>query len=428
VTPSLHARTVALQYGPDALQFDASPTVLFDRPGLTLAGWGTALLVPASEAASTLAAIPSEDEVGRLGSGPLALGALPFHGPMDGLMVIPRFTMAISRDADGVTRRWATAVGPAGTPLPGTEELFDAVIWQYGDGSAPPVVDPAVTELDSLMTAGAYAGAVAEAVSAMRSATDRALRKVVLSRSVHLGLDGPLPLVAVLRRLRAAEPDCTIFAMPVPDGTFFGASPELLVARHGDRVSCHPLAGTVPRGPTARADADAQRALARSAKSQVEHRYVVDDVVGALGPLCRELSVPAEPSLVTFRSVAHLGTRVEGRLAETLSVLDLVEMLHPTAAVGGTPREEALSFIATHEAGSRGFWAGPVGWVDLVGQGEWMIAIRSALLEDSATGVTLRAGAGIVADSVPGQEADEVDVKLGTVLDAVVAGSSARLR
>jgi menaquinone-specific isochorismate synthase len=193
-------------------------------------------------------------------------------------------------------------------------------------------------------------------------------------------------------------------------------------------VSSRPLAGTVPRGETARADADAQRALARSTKSQVEHRYVVEDVAGALASLCGELVVPSEPSLVAFRSVAHLGTRVEGRLSESVPVLELVERLHPTAAVGGTPRTEALAFIAAHEAGSRGSWAGPVGWVDRAGQGEWMIAIRSALLEGSTSAVTLRAGAGIVAGSEPDQEADEVDVKLATVLDAVVAGSSARLR
>ena len=113
VTAALHARTVPLEYGPDALQFDGSPTVLFDRPGLTLVGWGTAQLVAAAEAAAALAAIPCDDAVRCPGSGAVALGALPFDDAMAGHLVIPRFTMGISRDADGVTRRWATAVGPA---------------------------------------------------------------------------------------------------------------------------------------------------------------------------------------------------------------------------------------------------------------------------------------------------------------------------
>jgi len=426
VTYDLHARTVPLAYGPDPLQFDGSPTVLFDRPGLTLVGWGTARLVEAGHAAEALAAIPSDDQVRRLGSGPVALGALPFLGTMAGHLVIPRFTMGIERDADGVTRRWATAVGPSDTALPGTDELFEAVLWQYGTG--PDVrPDPAVTGLRTPMPAPGYAAMVGEAVAAMR-VPGAALRKVVLSRPVTVCLDGELPLAAVLRRLRAGEPDCTIFSMPVPDGIFFGATPELLVARHGARVSSHPLAGTVPRGQTARADADAQRDLARSHKDRTEHRYVVEEVAAALAPCCDQLSVPDEPSLVAFRSVAHLGTRIEGHLAPPLGVLELVERLHPTPAVGGTPRAAALEFIAGHEATERGHWAGPVGRVGAAGDGEWMIGIRSALLHAGGESVTLRAGAGVVADSEPVAEAAETDVKLATVLEAVLPGASVQLR
>ncbi len=423
----LHARSVPLEYGPDPLEFDGSPTVLFDRPGLTLVGWGTAHMVQATQAGAALAGIPCDDPVRTLGSGPVALGALPFDAAMAGHLVIPRFTLGIARDAGGVTRRWATAVGPADAPLPDTEELFDAVIWQYG---ATPDVDkdPRVVGVTPEMTATGYAALVRQAVVRM-AAPRAALRKVVLSRSVVVELGGPLRLAEVLRRLRSAEPHCTVFSMPVPDGTFFGASPELLVARHGDRVTSHPLAGTVPRGDTARRDADAQRDLARSEKNQVEHRYVVDAIADVLSPFCAELTVPAEPSLVAFRSVAHLGSRIEGRLIEPpAGVLELLAPLHPTPAVGGTPRDEALAFQRAHEAGSRGYWAGPVGWVGASGDGEWMIGIRSARLDDRGTSVTLRAGGGIVADSDPDTEAAEADLKLTTVLDAVVPGASAQLR
>ncbi len=426
MTGTLHARSVPLEYGPDALQFDGGPTVLFDRPGLTLVGWGTAQLVRASRAAAALAAIPCDDAVRRPGSGVVALGALPFHGTMASDLVIPRFTMGISRDADGVTRRWATAVGPADTPLPETDELFDAVIWQYGT-TPDHAADPAVTRLSTPMASTAYGVAVAGAVDRMR-APGTALRKVVLSRPVTVELDGPLHLSAVLRRLRDGEPNCTIFSMPVPDGTFFGASPELLVACHGRRVSCHPLAGTVRRGETARADADAQRDLARSEKSREEHRYVVEEIAATLAPYCDELTVPGEPSLVAFRSVAHLGTMLEGRLARPVGVLELLERLHPTPAVGGTPRADALETMARLEVGARGYWAGPVGWVGAAGDGEWMIGIRSARLHDDGTSVTLRAGSGIVAGSEPEAEAAETDVKLATVLEAVVPGASVQLR
>jgi isochorismate synthase len=424
--PGLHARTIALEYGPDALEFDGGPTVLFDRPGLTLVGWGTAQLVEAADAAAALAAIPCDDAVGCLGSGAVALGALPFHDAMAGQLVIPRFTMGISRGADGVVRRWATAVGPADTPLPTTEELFDAVIWQYG--TTPDLAaDPGVTALTSAMDSQGYGAMVRDAVAALAE-PGAALRKVVLSRPVTVLLDGPLHLSAVLRRLRAGEPNGTVFSMPVPDGVFFGATPELLVARHGDRVACHPLAGTVPRGDTARLDADAQRDLARSSKSRAEHRYVVEEIVAALGPYCDALAVPDEPSLVTLRSVAHLGTRIDGVLARPTGVLELLARLHPTPAVGGTPRADALAFIERHETGTRGYWAGPVGWVGAGGDGEWVIGIRSARLDDDGTTVTLRAGGGIVAGSEPDAEAAEANVKLATVLDAVVPGASAQLR
>ena len=426
MTPELHARTVPLDYGPDALEYDGSPTVLFDRPGLTLVGWGTAQLVSAADAAATLAAIPCDDAVQRLGSGALAMGALPFDHALDGQLVIPRFTMGISRDADGVTRRWATAVGPSDMPLPSTDELFDAVLWQYG--RAPLVAaDPDVAELSTLMDSAGYRAMVASAVARMR-APRATLHKVVLSRQVALGLSGSLPLAAVLRRLRAGEPNCTIFSMPTPDGVFFGASPELLVARHGTQVTCQPLAGTISRGDTARADADAQRDLARSGKSRAEHRYVVDAVAATLAPYCDQLAVPEAPSLVAFRSVAHLGTRIEGRLHDGVGVLELLEQLHPTPAVGGTPRPEALAFIGQAEAGERGYWAGPVGWAGASGDGEWMIGIRSAQLDAGGCAVTLRAGAGIVADSDPAAEAAETNVKLSTVLEAVLPGTSMQLR
>ena len=336
----LHARTVALDYGPDALQFDGSPTVLFDRPGLTLVGWGTALLVEADEAEGVLAAIPCDDAVQRPGTGVVALGALPFLDSRQGHLIVPRFTMGIAQEPDGATHRWATAVGPTDLPLPATEELFDAVIWQYGSRPESAASgDVAITALTADLSRAEYQDAVAGAVAIMR-APDATLDKVVLSRRVTAELDGPLPLSAVLRRLRAHEPACTIFSLPVPDGTFFGASPELLMARHGRRITCHPLAGTVARGQTARADADAQGGLAGSSKDRSEHRFVVDGLSAALRPLCDELTVPAEPSLVAFRSVAHLGTRIEGHLRDN-------------GAPVGRPRIWSRSCIRPRRSGAR---------------------------------------------------------------------------
>ena len=126
--------------------------------------------------------------------------------------------------------------------------------------------------------------------------------------------------------------------------------------------------------------------------------------------------------------MAHLGTRIDGELAGPTPVLELLAELNPTPAVGGTPRPDALAFIAHEEPTSRGYWAGPIGWADARGDGEWMIGIRSARLHSDGDVVTLQAGAGVVADSDPAAEAEEVNVKLATVLDAIVPGGSARLR
>ena len=181
-------------------------------------------------------------------------------------------------------------------------------------------------------------------------------------------------------------------------------------------------------GGQPRADADAQGSLAGSAKEQAEHRYVIDDITAVLEPLCTSLVIPAAPSLVTFRAVAHLGSRIEGELRTNTPVIDLVAALHPTAAVGGFPRSVALRAIAEAEPVPRGYWAGPVGWTDAEGNGDWMIGIRSAQLDLDATSVSLHAGAGIVADSDPAAEANEVNVKLSSVLESVVPGGSASLR
>ncbi len=428
MSDALHARTVPLEYGPDPLQFDGSPTALFDRPGLTLVGWGTALLVDAQEATDVLAGIPCDDTVQCPGSGVVALGALPFLNALSGQLIVPRFTMGIARDRDGNAHRWATAVGPSDDPLPTTDELFDAVLWQYDtnpDGAVPPEVT--IAELTTSLSDGAYRDEVRRVVGTMQD-PESPLHKVVLARSITIRFSGEVHLSSVLRRMRAHEPNCTIFSMPVPDGTFFGASPELLMARRDSRVWCHPLAGTVARGETARSDADAQGRLAHSSKDMAEHRYVVEDLAAVLGPLCSSLHVPGRPSLVAFRSVAHLGTRIEGELRAPLSILDIIDRVNPTPAVGGSPRELALTTIAQSEPVPRGYWAGPVGWVDAGGNGEWMIGLRSALLHQDATSASLHAGAGIVADSDPDAEGEEVNVKLTTVLDSLVSGGSTHLR
>jgi isochorismate synthase len=206
---------------------------------------------------------------------------------------------------------------------------------------------------------------------------------------------------------------------------FVGASPELLVARRGTTVRCHPLAGTA--GLTGHADDDRRSAddLLASQKNQREHRLVVDAIADELRGRCSTLSVPDTASLELLRSVAHLGTVIEGTLAgadtAVPTALDLLAALHPTPAVGGTPRPQALELIERLEAVDRGRWAGPVGYIDAAGDGEWMIGIRSAAIRPDGT--RLCAGAGIVAGSDPASELAETTVKLRPVLQAIYPGA-----
>ncbi|WP_019932230.1 isochorismate synthase MenF [Nocardia sp. BMG111209] len=250
------------------------------------------------------------------------------------------------------------------------------------------------------------------------------LRKVVAARSLCAEAGAPLDPVVLAGHLLTRHPRANIFAVDLtpagrPGATLVGATPEVLVARYGDAVTLHPLAGTAPRHPDPEHDAARGRELLASAKNRAEHAYVIDWIRERLGPVCRELSVPGEPELVRTAQVWHLATPIRGRLRDPrITALDLAVLLHPTPAVCGTPTELALTAIATGEE-PRGFYGGAAGWCDAAGDGEWVVAIRCAEL--SADGRALRAwaGGGIVAGSDPDTELDETTAKLRTLLGAL---------
>jgi isochorismate synthase len=197
-----------------------------------------------------------------------------------------------------------------------------------------------------------------------------------------------------------------------------GASPELLVERRGRAVRSTPLAGSAPRAGDPRADRENARALRASAKDREEHAIVVEAIAATLGPLCEELAWDREPVLLETANVWHLATRFDGLLRDPVpSVVDLVAALHPTPAVGGSPTDRARSLIQELEPFDRGGYAGPVGWMDAGGDGEWAIALRCARLEDGRA--TLYAGAGIVAASDPASEVDETARKFRAFLDSL---------
>src|SRR6202034_408357 len=248
--------------------------------------------------------------------------------------------------------------------------------------------------------------AVAEAVAAIKAGR---LRQVVLAQDLFATATETIDVRAVARRLAGRAPDCSTFAC---DG-MVGATPELLIRQSGRQVSALVLAGTTPRGDDPAQDEALGAALLTSAKNTEEHAYAVASMPETLGPLCDELDSQPRPGLIKLPNLQHLGTWVRGTLAADgtpRSALGLAAAVHPTAAVAGTPTGAALELIRELEHMDRERYAGPVGWVDADGNGEWGIALRCAQL--SGRTARLFAGGALVAGSDPAAELAETITKL----------------
>ena len=290
---------------------------------------------------------------------------------------------------------------------------------------AGPTGLPAVRVEQTLPCPAEHRARIDAALARLRDDADP-LQKVVLARALRLVADAPLDPVAVLLRLRAADPEASAYlcdlspAGPAYRGSVLvGASPERLVARSGDRVSCLPFAGSAPRHRDRDADAASGAALAASAKNRHEHRLVVDTMRDALAPRCASLEVADVPQLSSTGALWHLATPIRGVLRETsTTAVDLALALHPTPAVGGVPTAAAVDLVADLE-GERGFYAGAVGWCDARGDGRWVVAIRGAELAPDRRSALARAGGGIVAESDPDEEVEETTTKFRTVLNAL---------
>ncbi len=412
----LVARTFALPDGTDG-DIDllavggATDALLWHREAFALAARGVALRLTlpaglddpaaARSVLETLQAIATEDEVGRPGCGPVVLAALPFDRHARATLTIPAVT--VGRDVTG--RRWITTVGPPGV-------AFDARTERAVLAELPEYVPPDSFSLVSPRSHTDWAALVAATVEMVRAGR---FDKVVLAREIEVVANREFLPADILRRLNTLYPSCMVFST----GSFLGASPELLISRAGRRVRSHPLAGTVARSGDPTADAALTGLLLGSAKERQEHRLVVDEVAAALRPVCRALDVPEVPSIVALRNVSHLGTLIEGELeGDDVTALDLVARLHPTPAVAGSPTATAVAYLTAMEGFDRGCYAGPVGWMDSRGDGEWAVAVRSAEVRGNTA--RLFAGVGVVGDSDPASELAETQLKLQALLAAVV--------
>ncbi|QSW98808.1 isochorismate synthase [Haloterrigena alkaliphila] len=241
------------------------------------------------------------------------------------------------------------------------------------------------------------------------------LTKVVLAQSLSVDLDGSVDVPETLERLRRRYPNCYRFLIGHETGrTFFGAPPERLVAKRGTRVETEALAGSVPRGETPEADEAYADEMRDSDKVRREHGLVAEAIRAQLEPFARDLTVD-DRTIRRLANIQHLQTPIEATLEGDRHVLELVEALHPTPAVGGVPPAAAWETIRDAETFDRGWYAAPIGWFDAVGDGEFAVGLRSGIATDET--VTLFAGSGIVADSDPDEEWDEVQLKFRPILD-----------
>jgi menaquinone-specific isochorismate synthase len=418
-TAPLTVRTIEVPDTGDVLAGLPQPAVVaWVRHGAGMAGWGEAARVtlPSGEdrftagekwLRSLFETVVVTDEVRLPGTGPVAFGTFTFDPSSDGsALIVPR----VLRGRDGRGRAWLTTVGTAEAAGPVQPERAPTEVrWHDGSLSAP-----------------RFEQAVARAVAAIKASSAEAssgeggpLRKVVLARDLYATAAEPVDARVLLQRLAARYPDCYTFAC---DG-LVGATPELLIRRAWRAVSALVLAGTTPRGGSAAEDDALGAALLADAKNTEEHAYAVASLRETLGPLCAELDIEPGPVLLKLPNLQHLGTHVHGKLARPgpggslRSALGLAGAVHPTAAVCGTPTGVAMELIRELEQMDRERYAGPVGWMDASGNGEWGIALRCAQLDGRTA--RLFAGGGIVAGSDPEAELAEAQVKFRPMRSAL---------
>jgi menaquinone-specific isochorismate synthase len=378
----------------------ATSPLAWVRDGDGLVGWGVAARLDVKGRGRFAAAqrwwdevvsgCAVDDELELPGTGPVAFGSFAFDDePGGSTLVVPE--VVVGRRGG---QAWVTTFGEA-APLraPASPTRPHGVRWSEGHSA--------------VMT---FRAAVEAAVTRIRAGE---VAKVVLAYDLLATAAEPVDVRWLLHRLAERYAGCWVFSV---DG-LAGATPELLVRREGDQVSSRVLAGTAGRTGDTTDDARAAAALMTSHKDREEHAYAVASLVDALAPHCDLLSVPVEPSVLTLSNVLHLATDVAAAVTDGSSSLELAAAVHPTAAVGGTPTPDAVALIRSLEGMDRGRYAGPVGWVDARGDGEWGIALRCAEVDGRT--VRMFAGCGIVAESEPDAEVAEAQAKFLPIRDAL---------
>ena len=405
-----------------------------DRDGFALAGVGSAheavsrgshrftdLVRECSAITRGRAAVEPEDL--PAGAGPVWTGGFAF-APDGGaaphwssfppaLLVLPELSLLRSGDGTWLT---LSAVAGAGADPDAVRAALERRLAGLRERELP-MLDPepaGATLIRSVSAPSGYEEAVARATERIASGS---LEKTVLAREVTVEAPRAHDPAAIFAALRELFPSCFCFCAGSAEGAFLGASPELLVRRRGAGAATVALAGSIRRSADPAVDDHLGEQLLHSAKDRSEHRIVARRIERALAKRAVWVEAEPDPVVVKVANIQHLATPIHAQLTDPISAIELADLLHPTPAVGGEPADAALEAIEALEDMDRGWYAGPVGWMDAAEDGELCVALRSALLRDRTA--HLFAGAGIVADSDPAAELAETELKLEALLPLI---------
>lgn len=382
------------------------------------AGWRSLLSSTLSDSPPSCP-FPAPISLGGFAFDPARRGAPGWEEYPDALLVIPRYLFISCRGSSWLSVNMLVAPGC------NQQDSVDAVVCALQEllrGGEAALREEQAQSIEVQQHDAQVARWQETIVSVVNEITRGAVEKLVLARQVSAYSPQPLDPGALIARLRVGYGHCTVFAFASNQSCFVGATPERMVRLDGRRVQTDCLAGSTSRGDTDAKDRTLGEALLADHKERREHDLVVRTLHDVLAPLCVRLSAPETPTLLRLPNVQHLYTPLEGALKEESDIFALVAALHPTPATGGLPRDTACTLLRTYEDFDRGWYAGPVGWVDGHGGGEFVVAIRSALLRGHEA--RLFAGCGIVAGSDPEREYAESCFKLRPMLWAMNDGQT----
>ncbi|RWZ54857.1 isochorismate synthase [Halobacillus fulvus] len=360
------------------------------------------------------------DEFGEKGTGIVSLGGFsfdpeqtstrPWESFSDSQMTIPAFLLTNKDGTSYLTTNLFIY------PEDHTQQIIHQIEEQQDMllSESPWDVDLPVRTGEKEIAPEAWKESVRKATEDIKNGS---LDKVVLARELRVIFKEPVRVEAVLKALADMQKNSYIFAFESEGDYFIGATPERLAKLDQQQLVSTCLAGTVPRGKTEEEDERFGQELLYDPKNRQEHQFVVEMIREAVEACCHDVQIPDKPVLYPLRNLQHLYTPVTAVLNPGYTLLEVVEKLHPTPALGGLPQKESVQYIRSHEILNRGWYAGPIGWIDDRDNGEFAVAIRSALIQGSEA--SLFAGCGVVEDSDPEAEYEETAVKLKPMLSVL---------